>query len=108
MRHSTVVPVGLILNELMSNCLKHAFPEKRRGRIRIGTRPAGEDNIEFSVSDDGVGLPQEIDPHNTETIGLGLVVGLAENQLGGSVEVARDGGTRFTITFGQKSCQKET
>jgi len=103
-----VVPVGLILNELMSNCLKHAFPEKRRGRIRIGTRPAGEDNIEFSVSDDGVGLPQEIDPHNTETIGLGLVVGLAENQLGGSVEVARDGGTRFTITFGQKSCQKET
>jgi len=101
-----VVPVGLILNELISNCLKHAFPDKRPGKIRIGARPAGEDKIELSVSDDGVGMPQEIDPQDTETIGLGLVAGLAENQLGGSVQLARAGGTQFTITFKHQSNSK--
>ncbi len=105
-----VMPVGLIINELVSNCFKHAFPEKRAGKVTIAVRPVArgdmEGDMELVVSDDGVGLPPEIDPHDTETVGLGLVVGLAENQLGGSVEVDRAGGTQFAITFKQKSSRK--
>ena len=103
-----VIPLALIINELVSNSFKYGFPEKRAGRITIAAHPVDKADVELVVSDDGVGLPPEIDPHNTQTVGLGLVIGLAENQLGGSVEVARAGGTQFTIRFKQKSNQKET
>ncbi len=102
-----VVPVGLILNELLSNCFKHAFPQKKAGEIRVAARPANQGKIELVVSDNGVGLPKKIDPHNTKTVGLDLVVGLAENQLAGSVKVARGEGTQFTITFKPQSDRKE-
>ena len=94
-----VVQIGLILNELLSNCFKHAFPNKRAGRIRIASRPIHEGNIELVISDDGIGLPQEIDLCNIKSVGLDMVIGLVEKQLGGSVEVTRAEGTQFTITF---------
>ena len=94
--HAT--PCGLILNELISNSLKYAFP-KGGGEIKIALRPINDDEIELAVSDDGVGIPEGIDIGKTESLGLQLVQLLAENQLDGEVDLDRDGGTAFRIRF---------
>ncbi|MCP4660842.1 MAG: PAS domain S-box protein [bacterium] len=99
----TAVPVGLIINELVSNSLKHAFPDRKPGEIRVAVHPAAEDEIELAVSDDGVGLPEEIDPRSAATLGLRLVARLAEDQLGGKLEIGRAGGTCCTVRFHQKT-----
>jgi two-component sensor histidine kinase len=91
------VPCGLILNELVSNSLKHAFPDGRAGEIRIGL---SSDNGKFTlmVSDNGVGFPKDLDLRNTQSLGLQLVNTLVE-QLEGTIELDRSGGTAFEITF---------
>jgi PAS domain S-box-containing protein len=91
------IPCGLLINELLSNCLKHAFPGGRRGKIVVILRKAGEEALELIVKDGGVGLPAGIDVHKTETLGLQLVIILAEEQLHGRVMVERHGGTTFRI-----------
>lgn len=93
----TAIPCGLIINELVSNSLKHAFPEKK-GEIKIGLRSENE-TIELIVSDNGVGIPDTVDFRNTETLGLRLVTILAEGQLGGKIRLQRQKGTEFHITF---------
>src|SRR5690606_16418215 len=70
----TAVPLGLILNELLSNALKHAFPDERQGSIRVDLRRAdAEDGYELVVSDDGAGWSGRADPEQTATVGLTLV-----------------------------------
>ena len=82
------VPCGLIVNELISNALKHAFPDHRRGRILISfEHPAGRQAI-LTVEDDGVGVPEDFSFEQSETLGVQLVWMLA-GQLGGSVRVDR-------------------
>jgi two-component sensor histidine kinase len=93
------IPCGLIVNELLSNALKHAFPEERTGAITIGLRSPEPHTYELTVSDDGIGLPEAIDPHTTQSLGLHLVTILAEDQLKGEITVEREGGTRVRITF---------
>ena len=93
------IPCGLIINELVSNSLKHAFPKGREGEIKIALRTINDHEVELTVSDDGVGIPREIDMGNPETLGLELVQILAENQLDGTLEFERDGGTEFRIRF---------
>ena len=93
------IPCGLILNELLSNSLKHAFPENREGKINVGLRSVEKNEIELKVSDNGVGLPEDIDFRKTETLGLHLVTILGEDQLGGKIELKRTGGTEFKIRF---------
>jgi len=93
------IPCGLIINELVSNSLKHAFPEPRRGKISISLRQSGEDEIELVVADDGVGVPEDIDLKNITSLGLHLVTILAEDQLEGTISLKRTGGTEFCITF---------
>ncbi len=93
------VPCGLVINELLSNSLKYAFRDGRAGEIGIEAAPATNGRIKLVVHDDGVGIPAEIDIRNTETMGMRLVVGLVESQLGGLLDLERDNGTRFTITF---------
>jgi two-component sensor histidine kinase len=97
----TAVPCGLILNELVSNSLKHAFPRGRAGEIRIELRSGGEGECSLIVSDDGVGLPGDLDFRDTESLGLQLVNTLVD-QLEGIIEVDRNGGTAFRITFTQR------
>ncbi|MCC7564936.1 MAG: PAS domain S-box protein [Methanomicrobiaceae archaeon] len=92
------IPCGLIVNELVSNAMKHAFPDGRRGTITINLRKDEAGGITLEVSDDGVGFPDKIEIASAESLGLQLVSSLAE-QLRGSMEVARDQGTRFTIRF---------
>lgn len=93
------VPCGLVINELLSNSLKYAFPDHRTGKIRISAYPTEAGEIVLSVCDDGIGLPPGLDIRKAETMGLSIVVGLVENQLGGRVELDRREGACFTIMF---------
>lgn len=93
------VPCGLIINELVSNCVKHAFPENRRGKITIKLHQFKENEIELIVRDNGVGIPDSIDVKNTDSLGLRLVTILAEDQLNGKIRVDRKKGTEVSITF---------
>lgn len=93
------VPCGLIINELVSNCVKHAFPGTRRGKITIKLRQRNENEIELLVSDNGVGIPDSIDVTHTESLGLRLVTILAEDQLKGKIRVDRTRGTEVSIIF---------
>ncbi|MEE8432219.1 MAG: histidine kinase dimerization/phosphoacceptor domain -containing protein [Candidatus Desulfatibia sp.] len=88
------IPCGLIINELVSNSLKHAFPRQREGNISIALQPTNEDELELTVSDDGVGIPEDLDIEQTDTMGLHLVKMLAE-QLEGKIELNRTEGTQF-------------
>lgn len=96
----TVIPCGLILNELVSNSLKHAFPDGREGKICIELCSDDEGECSLTVSDNGVGLPKDLDFRNTESLGLQLVNTLV-GQLDGSIELDSDGGTAFEIIFAE-------
>ena len=93
------VPCGLVLNELLSNSLKYAFPNGRGGSIKIEAMRSPDGRIELLVCDDGSGVPPEVDIRNTETMGMRLVVGLVETQLGGDIVLDRSRGSCFTIRF---------
>ncbi len=95
----TAIPCGLIVNELVTNSLKHAFPDSRKGEIRISLCKADDDEFELVVGDNGVGIPEEIDFGKTESLGLHLVKILAENQLQGEINLDRSKGTEFKIKF---------
>ena len=96
------IPCGLIINELVSNCLKHAFPRGKKGKIRVELRSDKDlhagDKFILTVSDDGIGFPKDLDFRNADTLGLQLVTTLVK-QLKGTIELDRDGGTEFKITF---------
>jgi PAS domain S-box-containing protein len=93
------VPCGLILNELITNSLKYAFPEGRKGNIKIIFQSKENNMIQFSVNDDGIGIPGDLDIRNTKSLGLRLVTSLAESQLHGNIILIRDHGTQFQIDF---------
>jgi len=91
------IPLGLIINELVTNSIKHAFPENRKGEIRIGFRILN--NIyELLVCDNGIGLSSEIKIEETTSLGLQLVNVLVK-QINGKIKIIRKKGARFIITF---------
>jgi PAS domain S-box-containing protein len=92
------VPVGIILNELITNSMKYAFPGSQPGSIRISMERTTDDHIILDIADDGVGIPAEIDPEHSLTLGLQLVYMLV-HQIKGSVKIDRTDGTRFIISF---------
>ena len=92
------IPCGLIINELVSNALKHAFPDNRPGEISIGFHMGDDGRITLAVADNGIGMPEEIDPAHSGTLGLQLVSMLAR-QLRGRIEMVNDRGTSWEITF---------
>jgi PAS domain S-box-containing protein len=93
------IPCGLIINELVSNSLKHAFPAEKKGEIEISLSSTGEDMIELLVRDNGVGIPEDIDFRKTESLGLHIVDILVENQLHGEITMNKNNGTEFRIRF---------
>ena len=93
------IPCGLVLNELISNVLKHAFPGDRQGELQIIIREEKNTEMEIVVRDNGLGLPDDVDIHQPRTMGLNLVNGLVKNQLNGQMEVRQDNGTEFRIKF---------
>jgi PAS domain S-box-containing protein len=94
----TAIPCGLIVNELVSNSLKHAFPSNGGGEIGVSLTSA-EGRNRLVVRDSGCGFPEGFDIKNTDTLGLKLVNALVD-QLGGDIEIHRNGGTEICITFG--------
>jgi two-component sensor histidine kinase/sensor domain CHASE-containing protein len=92
------VSVGLILNELLSNALAHAFPPNRPGRISVGLRRTEGGRIEIAVSDNGVGFPKEIDFRNPSSLGLRIVNILAQ-QIQATLALDTQEGTTFLVTF---------
>ncbi|OGD30442.1 MAG: hypothetical protein A2Y56_10865 [Candidatus Aminicenantes bacterium RBG_13_63_10] len=92
------IPCGLIINELATNALKYAFPGGGQGLIRIAMSESKKGGFSLTVSDDGVGLPENIDLDKPETLGLQIVADLVR-QLDGRLAVERAGGTTFRIDF---------
>jgi len=92
------VPCGLIINELITNAFKHAFPNNQEGKIKITMKLDDTETYILVISDNGIGLPDDLDFRNTKSLGLQLVTGLVR-QLQGNVDVDRTTGTKFTIIF---------
>jgi two-component system, sensor histidine kinase PdtaS len=96
-----VIPLGLIVNELIMNALKYAYPAGVQGEIRIDLKKSA-DKITLSVSDDGVGLPEELDPKTHDGIGLSLVRMLTK-QIDGELTLKREKGTGVFIQLFEKT-----
>ncbi|HOU14281.1 MAG TPA: histidine kinase dimerization/phosphoacceptor domain -containing protein [Anaerolineae bacterium] len=92
------VPCGLIINELISNALKHAFIDGREGEICITMQQLADQQVKLVVRDNGVGLPKDVDYMNTGSLGLQLVTMLVQ-QLDGTLEIRNNAGAEFEITF---------
>jgi PAS domain S-box-containing protein len=100
----TAIPCGLIVNELITNCLKHAFPGDTKGEICIELFRK-DDKYVLNVKDDGVGFPENIDFKNTESLGLQLVINLV-SQIEGTVELDGTNGSSFNIIFNELEYKK--
>jgi two-component sensor histidine kinase len=111
----TSVPLGIIVNELVSNSLKHAFTGREKGEIRIQLcsektkgcmnsieeiKSEGSKSVSYTliVSDNGIGIPENLDIENLDSLGMQLVISLVD-QLDGEYELRRSNGTEFTMKF---------
>ncbi len=92
------VPIALLLNELISNSLKYAFPDDARGTVHVFLKRTDNNQLQLDVYDDGIGLPADFDIASSSTLGHTLVTGLS-SQLGGNMTVDGSSGTRFTLVF---------
>lgn len=106
------IPCGLIINELLSNALKYAFPNDQQGKIMVGLHQTIKNNdehlYELKVSDNGEGIPEHLDIKKTKSLGLQLVSTLAEHQLMGSMKLNRNTtGTEFVIRFKNKNIKQQ-
>lgn len=98
---NSAIPCGLIINELVSNSLKYAFVEGKKGEINISLRYLTDDKkIELVVGDNGISISEDLDYRNTESLGLQLVMTLVK-QLHAEIELDRTEGTEFRIKFGK-------
>lgn len=95
----TVIPIGLILNELMTNTLKYAFPGNAQGEIRISAHLSENGQIQIIYGDNGIGFPAGFDLSKTHSLGLNLVSNLVRSQLQGRLRLKNDNGSEFIITF---------
>ncbi len=93
----SAIPCGLVINELISNSFKHAFPGDRKGEIKVGLKSKDDGGLEIRVSDDGVGMPDGFDYRKTGSMGLKSVISLTEHQLQGELDLFTDKGTEFRI-----------
>ena len=96
----TATPCGLIANELVSNTLKHAFPDGANGTVSVECYQTGDGEIHLFVKDNGIGFPQNLDFRKTNSMGFQVVCTLTE-QLEGSIELSRQTGTAFHLKFNE-------
>lgn len=101
---NTAVPLSLIVNELITNSLKHAFPDGKIGVINTNFYKK-DDHYEFNVKDNGIGFPQDLDFQKTDSLGLQIVNSLT-SQIDGEIELNRSNGTEFRINFKDRSLKK--
>jgi PAS domain S-box-containing protein len=93
------IPLGLVINEIVTNSLKHAFPGARTGTISLQLYRHQDKKIKLEISDDGVGLPGNVDIHESNSFGMQLINSLIKLQLRGALSVERRGGTAFLIVI---------
>ena len=94
------IPLALILNELLTNSLKHAFPNDKGGEIKVELKKYNG-KFKLSVGDNGIGFPEDLDYHNTNTLGM-LIVNSLIDQIDGELNLEKTNGTKFTVTFQDK------
>ncbi|XGV96505.1 MAG: PAS domain S-box protein [Leptolyngbya sp. BL-A-14] len=94
----TAIPCGLIINELLSNALKYAFPNGQRGEIQVIFQAHQDQTLSLCVQDNGIGLPQDFNLKQAKTLGITLVKGLVK-QLKGTLDINSHQGTAFEISF---------
>ena len=94
----TAIPCGLIINELVSNCMKYAFKDKEHGKVLVTLQKQGTENLILQVTDDGIGIPADVTPVNSPSLGLQLV-SLLSKQINGKLRIDRTGGTSISVSF---------
>jgi two-component sensor histidine kinase len=92
------VPLGLIINEAITNAFKYAFPEEHSGVVYISLLKQSDTLYELTIADDGVGLPQGYDPSQSRSLGMTLIHGFSA-QLGGELTIESSGGVRISLLF---------
>lgn len=103
----TATPCGLIINELITNALKYAFPEDRSGEVKICLhKDPTTKELTLIIKDTGIGLPPDFDIKKAKSLGLNLAVNLAEHQLKGKCVINRENGAEFVITFKELGYEK--
>jgi PAS domain S-box-containing protein len=95
----TAIPCGLLVNEILSNAFKYAFPQGRKGEIKVRISKVEEHVILLEISDNGVGIPPEVDLELCPTLGMQIITGITESQLGGKAELERKDGVTWRIHF---------
>jgi PAS domain S-box-containing protein len=93
------VPCGLIINELLSNSIKYAFPGDRKGSIKVMLKKLDDEIIELIVSDDGIGISEEFEYMNKNTLGMQLLKGISEDQLMGKINITTNNGMNCSVRF---------
>lgn len=95
------IPIGQVVNELVSNAVLHGFENTTAPQVKIILKQAGGDIFNLWIEDNGVGMPPDFDWRTSQRLGLKLVRILVEEQLDGTIALDRSNGTRFTIRFGE-------
>ncbi|MFC5407695.1 histidine kinase dimerization/phosphoacceptor domain -containing protein [Larkinella bovis] len=95
---SQAVPLGLIINEAITNALKYAFPQGRAGRLSLALHQRADRAYELRISDDGVGLPADFDPKQSRSLGMTLMHGFSQ-QLGGELNLSSGAGLQISLVF---------
>jgi two-component sensor histidine kinase len=102
----TAIPLGLILNEILTNSMKYAFPENQKGEIKVDFKINNQGKFQLDVSDNGIGLPPKIGPENSDSLGMQLIYNLTQ-QIKGDLKVMNSEGARFRILFHEEDYQGE-
>ena len=97
---NTAIPLGLILNELLNNSMKYAFPDSRIGTVKVNFSKK-DDLFNLTVQDNGIGFPEDIDFKNTDSLGFQLITSLT-GQIDGKIDLDKTNGTCFIISFKEK------
>ena len=95
----SAINCGLIVNEVVTNSIKYAFPEEQTGEIRVGFERRDDGALDMHVSDNGVGMPTSYDVRDIDTLGFKIIHAVAEHQLGGTLNLDRTNGTHYSIRF---------
>ena len=95
----SAVPLGLVLNELITNCYKHAFPDNRLGEIKIQMFETNDEMITILIEDNGIGFPKDYNPKEADSIGFQTIYSLVEYQLKGTVKYKCENGLSWEIKF---------
>ncbi|EHQ35426.1 sensor histidine kinase [Methanoplanus limicola] len=97
------IPFGMMVNELLTNSFRHAFPDKKSGRITVTLKKAAPSVYTLTFEDNGTGFPEDFDRKNITSLGLSLVKNIAERQLSGSMDIITGKGTRIIINFAEEN-----